>query len=46
VGYLGNVDGAADILVVLGLTYGSVSAARSTKDKRRKKKRQKNEQLK
>jgi hypothetical protein len=39
VGYLGNVDGAADILVVLGLTYGSVSAARSTKEKKRKSKK-------
>jgi len=37
VGYLGNLDGAGDILIVLGLTYGSVSAARSTKEKERKK---------
>jgi hypothetical protein len=40
VGYLGNLDGAGDILIVLGLTYGSVSAARSTKEKRKAKNRE------
>ena len=36
VGYLGDLDGAADILIVLGLTYGSVSAASSNCKKDRK----------
>jgi hypothetical protein len=31
VGYLGDADGAANFLIVLGLTYGSVSAAKSRK---------------